>query len=114
MFIRLKGDIEVNTKHSEKCGNHRIRYGNGRIGRLIIPLYLLDKHMLSKPCFYISDFFEKHRTEYYDALNRVRLKNDLIGWVKFFLRAVIETAKSAKLKFKRVTIYVKETEKRRH
>lgn len=62
--------------------------------------------------FYISDFFEKHRTEYYDALNRVRLNNDLIGWIKFFLKAVIETAKSAKVKFKNVTDYVKDTEER--
>ena len=91
---------------------HPFLDGNGRVGRLIIPLYLLDKNMLSKPCFYISNFFEKHRTEYYDALNRVRLNNDLIGWIKFFVRAVIETAKSAKLKFKRVTIYVKETEEK--
>lgn len=102
--------IKIAILHYQFETIHPFLDGNGRIGRLIIPLYLLDKNMLSKPCFYISDFFEKHRTEYYDALNRVRLNNDLIGWIKFFLRAVIETAKSAKLKFKRVTIYVKETE----
>ena len=104
--------IKIAILHYQFETIHPFLDGNGRIGRLIIPLYLLDKNMLSKPCFYISDFFEKHRTEYYDALNRVRLNNDLIGWIKFFLRAVIETAKSAKLKFKRVTIYVKETEEK--
>lgn len=104
--------IKIAILHYQFETIHPFLDGNGRIGRLIIPLYLLDKNMLLKPCFYISNFFEKHRTEYYDALNRVRLNDDLIGWVKFFLRAVIETAKSAKLQFKRVTIYVKETEEK--
>lgn len=102
--------IKIAILHYQFETIHPFLDGNGRIGRLIIPLYLLDKNMLSKPCFYISDFFEKHRTEYYDGLNRVRANNDLIGWIKFFLKAVIETAQSAKLKFKRVTNYVKETE----
>lgn len=104
--------IKIAILHYQFETIHPFLDGNGRIGRLIIPLYLLDKNMLSKPCFYISDFFEKHRTEYYDALNRVRLNNDLIGWIKFFLKAVIETAKSAKVKFKNVTDYVKDTEER--
>ena len=60
--------------------------------------------------FYISDYFEHHRTEYYDALNRVRLNNDLASWIKFFLNAVIETARSGKDKFKAVTEYVREVE----
>ena len=63
-----------------------------------------------KPCFYISDYFERHRTEYYDALNRVRLNNDLASWIKFFLKAVIETAQSGKGKFKAVTDYVRDVE----
>lgn len=104
--------IKIAILHYQFETIHPFLDGNGRIGRLIIPLYLLDKNMLSKPCFYISDFFEKHRTEYYDALNRVRLNNDLIGWIKFFLKAIIETAQSAKSKFKRVTLYVKETEEK--
>lgn len=89
---------------------HPFLDGNGRIGRLIIPLYLLDKKLLYKPCFYISDYFERHRTEYYDALNRVRLNNDLASWIKFFLKAVIETAQSGKGKFKAVTDYVRDVE----
>jgi Fic family protein len=66
----------------------------------------LSKGILSKPCFYISDYFESHRIEYYNALNRVRTNNDLIGWIKFFLQAVISTAQTAKDKFKKVTAYV--------
>ena len=89
---------------------HPFLDGNGRIGRLVIPLFFLSKGLLSKPCFYISDFFESHRIEYYSALNRVRTHNDLSGWVKFFLKAVIYTAQSAKKKFQLVTEYVREVE----
>lgn len=98
--------IKIAILHYQFESIHPFLDGNGRIGRLIIPLYLLDKGLLSKPCFYISDYFESHRTEYYDSLNRVRTDNDLIGWIKFFLGAVISTAQSAKDKFKRVTAYV--------
>ena len=89
---------------------HPFQDGNGRLGRVMIPLYLLDKKLLTKPCFYISDFFEKHRTEYYDALTRVRVNQDMIGWIKFFLNATVSTAQSAKDKFKKVTEYVKDLE----
>jgi len=89
---------------------HPFLDGNGRIGRLIIPLYLLEKKILDKPCFYISDFFEKNRTQYYDVLQNVRVKNDLANWIKFFLKAVIYTAKSAKYKFKKVVELVKNYE----
>ena len=76
----------------------------------MIPLYLLDKKILNKPCFYISDYFEKNRTEYYDALTRVRENNDMTGWIKFFLKAVIVTSQMAKKKFQKVVIQVKEYE----
>ncbi len=102
--------IKIALIHYQFETIHPFLDGNGRIGRLIIPLYLLDKNLLSKPCFYISDYFERHRSEYYDALNRVRTHNDLLGWIKFFLKAVISTAKSAKDKFRNVTIYVREVE----
>lgn len=87
---------------------HPFLDGNGRMGRLMIPLFLLSKKELSKPCFYISDFFEKHRSEYYDALQRTRLNNDLIGWVCFFLKASIETARTAKEKFRAALHQVKQ------
>ena len=76
--------------------------GNGRIGRLLIPLYLQSKKYLDNPCLYISFFFEKNRDLYYQKLNDVRVKNDIIGWIKFFLEGIIETAKIAKEKFKKV------------
>lgn len=85
---------------------HPFLDGNGRIGRLMIPLYLLSKKVLTSPCFYISDFFEKHKLEYYDKLQRARTKNALNDWVCFFLEASIVTAETALTKFKNVVEFV--------
>jgi len=104
--------IKIALIHYQFETIHPFQDGNGRIGRLIIPLYLLDKKLLDKPCFYISDFFERNRTTYYDALQNVREKSDLTSWIVFFLRAVIYTAKSAKNKFKKVVKLVNEYEER--
>ena len=73
---------------------HPFLDGNGRIGRLMITLYLVSKRILKRPVLYLSDFFERNRTLYYDNLMRVREKNDLHQWFKFFLVGLIETARS--------------------
>ena len=62
---------------------HPFLDGNGRIGRLLIPLYLISHGVLAKPSLYLSDFFERNRASYYDALMRVRQANDLVHWVRF-------------------------------
>ena len=73
---------------------HPFLDGNGRVGRLLITLYLFSKGILKQPVLYMSDFFERNRNLYYDNLMRVREKNDLLQWFKFFLVGIIETAKS--------------------
>lgn len=68
---------------------------NGRIGRLLITLFLMEKKVLSTPALYISYFLKKNRIEYYDRMNEVRSKGNYEQWIKFFLEAVYESAKDA-------------------
>ncbi len=74
---------------------HPFLDGNGRIGRLLITLYLMDKKLLSSPALYVSYYLKRNRIEYYDRMNEVREKGNFYQWILFFLKAICESAVDA-------------------
>ncbi|MBP3309031.1 MAG: Fic family protein [Clostridia bacterium] len=74
---------------------HPFLDGNGRVGRLLITLFLMEKKALSSPALYISYFLKRNRIEYYDRMTEVRSKGNYEQWVKFFLRAIAQSAEDA-------------------
>lgn len=74
---------------------HPFLDGNGRVGRLLITLFLMEKKVLTTPALYISYFLKKNRVEYYDRMTEVRAKGNYEQWVKFFLQALLESAEDA-------------------
>lgn len=98
-FLYNKSPMPIMLKtgliHAQFENIHPFLDGNGRIGRLIITFYLCQKKVLDKPLLYLSDFFRKYRQEYYDRLNAFHEKDDIEGWLKFFLEGVAMTAEQA-------------------
>ncbi len=94
--------IRIALAHYQFEAIHPFLDGNGRLGRLLITLYLVKNNILHKPTLYVSDFFEKNKELYYDNLTIVRSKNNLTQWIKFFLVAIIETARQGAETFKEI------------
>ena len=100
--IQVPNLIRCAISHYQFESIHPFLDGNGRVGRLLIPFYLISKGELTCPSLYVSAHLERHREAYYDALTAVRSKNDLMGWVSFFLEAVRQTAQTGCNKFKSI------------
>lgn len=81
---------------------HPFLDGNGRLGRLMIVLYLMDKGLLQRPILYLSDYFERNRSEYFNSLMEVRKNGDLNQWLNFFLQGVIETCEKGISTFSKI------------
>lgn len=87
--------IKIALIHYQFETIHPFLDGNGRMGRLLIPLFLREKHLLKHPTLYISYFLKRNRIEYYDRMMEVRLKGRFEQWIQFFLKAVAESAQDA-------------------
>jgi Fic family protein len=87
--------VQCALMHEQFEAIHPFLDGNGRVGRLLITLFLVERGRLPEPLLYLSDYIESHRQEYYDTLQRVRTDGDWPGWLRFFLVGVEETARAA-------------------
>jgi Fic family protein len=87
--------IQCALMHEHFEAIHPFLDGNGRVGRLLITLLLIERGRLSQPLLYLSDYIEQHRADYYTALQRIRTHGDWHGWLLYFLRGVSETATHA-------------------
>jgi Fic family protein len=87
--------VQCALLHEQFEAIHPFLDGNGRVGRLLITLFLVERGRLSQPILYLSDFIEARRQEYYDSLQRVRTLGDWSTWLLFFLTGVEQTARSA-------------------
>lgn len=86
--------VQLAVAHAEFEAIHPFLDGNGRLGRLMVPLFLKAKGLLSRPNFYLSEYLESHRGEYYDRLLAVSRDGDWTAWCTFFLGAIIAQAET--------------------
>jgi len=99
IFINDRGNmpelIQCALMHEQFEAIHPFLDGNGRVGRLMVTLFLLERKRLRQPLLYLSSYIEAHRQDYYDLLQRVRTQGDWRNWILYFLTGVAETATQA-------------------
>ena len=111
--IEVPALVRIGIAHYQFETIHPFLDGNGRLGRLLITLYLVSEKILGKPTLYLSDFFERNRMEYYERLTRARERNDLERWLKFFLTGMLEMAERSIETIERITELRTDVETRR-
>jgi Fic family protein len=94
--------IQVAVAHYQFEAIHPFSDGNGRVGRLLIPLFLYEKGITAYPNLYLSEFLENHRRDYYAMLNGVSERGEWVFWIEFFLRAIREQAKKSQERAEKV------------
>jgi Fic family protein len=94
--------VQCAVMHEQFEALHPFLDGNGRVGRLMITLFLIERGRLSQPLLYLSDFVERHRYDYYDLLQRVRTHGEWTPWLRYFLTGVEETARDAAQRARRL------------
>lgn len=105
--------IKIAIAHYQFETIHPFLDGNGRLGRLLITLYLVSSGVIAKPTLYLSDYFDRHKGLYYDNLMTVRTSNNLSQWIKFFLAAVAETSKNGIRTFRKIIKLKEDMERNR-
>lgn len=100
--------VQIGVSHYQFEAIHPFMDGNGRIGRLLIPLFLYQRNFLTYPLLYISEYFEENRRFYYDFLNVVSEKGDWVNWLRFFLNALaIQSLKTQNTIIEILSLYQK-------
>ena len=94
--------VQLAIAHAEFEALHPFLDGNGRVGRMLVPLFLFQRNELSSPTFYISEYLESHRDQYYAGLLNVSQNGDWTGWAEFFLEAVRSQAETNTLRARRI------------